>query len=160
MALKRYTVLNLCMRQGSYRIPQANHALTALVKKFTNGGMSEEASQSFKDWMNDSEIEVCLQGGGHSDLEALYSLLEKIPDIASAKFNESIESMNGACMSVTFVASDRIVAAGDYIRKNRLTPNNAVRELTQATAHDLGVVSPLSNVEASIASSVAFLSLA
>lgn len=154
---KRYTIFNLYIRAGN-QSPQACHALNNLWK--AHRSMSAEARSLFDNWAHHSEIEIMLQGGYHSDLEALYTSLAAIKDIPSAKFNESEAALNGACTVVTFVASDRIVAANNYIRQNRLNPANAEVNLKAATAQELGITSQLTEEEIYVASKVAFLSLA
>lgn len=154
---KRYTIFNLYIRAGN-QSPQACHALNNLWKSV--GTMSAKARSLFDNWAYFSEVEIMLQGGYHSDLETLYTNLAAIKDIPSAKFNESEDALNKACTVVTFVASERIVAANDYIRQNRLTPANAQESLEAATAQQLAIASALTKEEIYVASKIAFLPLA
>lgn len=126
--MKRYTIFNLYIR-GSNQLPQSTHGINNLWKKERNGEFSPIASKLFLDWAFKSEVEVMLQGGYHEDLEALHETLTKMTDIPSAKFNESMQALNGACTLVTFVASERVVAVNNHIRSNRFTPANVVEKL-------------------------------
>lgn len=157
---RRYTIFNLYIR-GSNQSPQAAHALNNLWKSVPS--MTEGARTIFNDWANNSEIEIMLQGGYHKDLEDLYEQLTNVKDLPCAKFNESMEALNGACTVVTFVATPRIVAANKFIRDNRLTPANAadyLSEMSDANIQKAGLDSPLTESEIFVASKVAFLSLA
>lgn len=156
MAYKRYTIFNLYIR-GSNQSPQACHALAQLFKN--KDTMSAEAQDIFNNWLS-SDIEIMLQGGYHKDLEDLYTSLSNIPSLPCAKFNESMEALNGACTVVTFIANDNIVAANDYIRANRLTPYNAQTKLLEAQANREPSLVNLKYDEILVASKVAFLSLA
>lgn len=156
MASKRYTIFNLYIR-GSNQAPQACHALKNLFcKKDT---MTQEAQTVFNQWLVD-EVEIMLQGGYHKDLESLYVELSKISNVPSAKFNESVEALNGTCTVVTFIANENIVAANDFIRSNRLTPANAYDELTKARLVGIESLLSLTDEEIFVASKVAFLPLA
>lgn len=160
--MKRYTIFNLYIRGGN-QSPQACHALNNLWKKNEHNEFSPEAKDLFFAWAFNSEVEIMLQGGYHIDLENLYSALSRITDIPSAKFNESVEALNGACTVVTFVATERMVALNNYIRANKYTPANAIVKVT-------GVDVPFSDTtkgtfvptadEIFVASKVSFLSLA
>lgn len=157
---KRYTIFSLYM-QGSNQSPQACHGINNLWKNHSSGVFSKEASALFFDWAYNSEVEIMLQGGYHADLEKLYEALQKIEDIPSAKFNESIEANNGACSLVTFVASARIVAANDFIRNNRLNPANAAERLGAGSIpYGKDEEITLTQEEIFVASRVAFLRLA
>lgn len=169
---KRYTIFNLYIRGGN-QSPQACHALNNLWKNSHN--MSPEATELFNKWANESEVEIMLQGGYHADLEDLYGVLSNIKSVPSAKFNESMEALNGACTVVTFVANEHIVAANNFIRQHRLTPANAVEKLRysgfvvkdnkkilgyQEKDNDHLVIDYLTEEEIFVASKIAFLSLA
>lgn len=154
---RRYTIFNLYIR-GSNQSPQSCHALNNLWK--SREQMTPKAKALFDDWAHNSEIEIMLQGGYHNELESIYDSLSKIKEVPSAKFNESVEALNGACTVVTFVASDRIVAANTFVRKNRLTPANATEKLKEASPESLGIDSPLTDDEILVVSIVAFLPLA
>lgn len=156
MAHKRYTIFNLYIR-GSNQAPQACHALKNLFCK--KDVMSQEAKAIFNQWLND-EVEIMLQGGYHQDLENLYLELSKIKNVPSAKFNESVEALNGACTVVTFIANENIVLANDFIRFNRLTPANAYNELVKAKKIGNASLVSLTEEEIFVASKVAFLPLA
>lgn len=154
---RRYTIFNFYIRGGN-QSPQACHALNNLWK--ARNSMSNDAVALFDKWANDSEIEIMLQGGYHNDLENLYVSLSTISGLPCAKFNESKEALNEACTVVTFVASERIVAANNYIRQNRLTPANAKGKLTVASLEDLGIEIALTEEEIFVVSKIAFLPLA
>lgn len=154
---RRYTIFNLYIR-GSNQSPQACHGFMELVKKLPT--MTPEAAALYNRWANDSMIEIMLQGGYHEELEKMASALSRIPGLPSAKFNESIEALNGACTVVTFVASEQIVQAVNYCRGNRLTPFNAVKKLSEADINDLMISFPLTDDEIQVAASVAFLQFA
>lgn len=156
MAYKRYTIFNLYIR-GSNQSPQACHALAQLFKNKST--MTEQAQSIFDSWLS-SEIEIMLQGGYHKDLEELYTSLSHIPSLPCAKFNESMEALNGACTVVTFIANDNIVAANDFIRANRLNPYNAQEKLLEAKNNREPSLLNLTYDEIFVASKVAFLSLA
>ena len=153
---RRYTIFNLYIRGGN-QSPQACHALNNLWK--ARNSMSIGAVSLFDNWANNSEIEIMLQGGYHEDLETLYRALSQVKDLPCAKFNESAEALNEACTVVTFVASERIVAANNYIRKNRLTPANVRGKLGLASLEDLLIESPLTDEEIFVLSKFAFLPL-
>ncbi len=157
---RRYTIFNLYIR-GSNQSPQATHALMELVKKRDSGAMTQEAKDLFNHWANKAMVEIMLQGGYHADLEKLYEALSKIPSLPSAKFNESVEALNGACTVVTFVANDRIAAAGHYVRMNRITPAK-INDLLVVSAQELGLEGGpnLTEEEVFVVSQVAFLPLA
>lgn len=169
---KRYTIFNLYI-QGSSQLPQACHGLNNLWKKVPT--MSPEALELFNKWANESEVEILLQGGYNSSLEDLYAVLSNIENIPSAKFNESMEALNGACTVVTFIANEHIVAANNFIRQHRLTPANAVEKLGntaflmkddkktltyQEKDNTHLMVDYLTEEEIYVASKIAFLSLA
>lgn len=154
---RRYTIFNLYIR-GSNTSPQACHGFMELVKAIPN--MTPEASELYHQWANNSMIEIMLQGGYHAELEKLAVTLAGMPEIPSAKFNESIEALNGACTVVTFVASDRIVSGINYCRNRGGTPYNVNNLLRVALLGDLGVDSPLTDEEIIVVSSVAFLPMA
>lgn len=156
---RRYTIFNLYIR-GSNQSPQATHALMELIKKRDNDAMTQEAKDLLNHWANKSMVEIMLQGGYHADLEKMYEALSKIPSLPSAKFNESVEALNGACTVVTFVANDRIAAAGHYIRQNRITPAR-VKDLLYVSMEDLGLEAGpnLTEDEVFVVSQVAFLPL-
>lgn len=158
--MRRYTIFNLYIR-GSNQSPQACHALDGLYDKRDNGEMSAEAVSLFKHWSKNSKVEIMLQGGYHKDLEDLYTALSKITSLPSAKFNESMEALNGACTVVTFVANDRIAAGGHYVRMNRVSPAN-INSLLEVSATDLGLDGGpnLTEDEVFVISQVAFLPLA
>lgn len=158
MNQKRYTLLNSHIGGGSL-FSQSSHVLSNLWKQMYKGSMSAEAVKNMEKWAFESEIEVFLVGGKHRDLENMYEMLQKIPEIPSTKFNESIEDLNGACTSVSFVASDRIVAINDYIRFNMLTPANAFNEMMKKTAVEIGLTdnAPLREEEVFVASKIAFM---
>lgn len=157
---RRYTIFNLYIR-GSNQSPQATHALNNLYKNRDKGLMSPEAVDLFNHWANNCEVEIMLQGGYHKDLEKMYEALSRITALPCAKFNESMEALNGACTVVTFVANDRIAAAGHYIRQNRIPPAK-VNELLSVSMEDLGLEagSNLTEDEVFVVSQVAFLPLA
>ena len=154
---RRYTIFNLYIR-GSNQSPQASHALNNLWKSVSK--MTEKARALFNQWAYESEIEIMLQGGYHDELEKLFTSLSQIKDLPCAKFNESKEALNEACTVVTFVASERIVAANNYVRKNRLNPANVVDTLKSASLNDIGVEYALTEDEIFVVSQVAFLALA
>lgn len=74
--------------------------------------MSDEARALLTEWSTQSEVEVVLKGGTDEELEALFSALQKIDSIPSAKFNEP--DLRNSCTIVTFVASERIVSGAFY----------------------------------------------
>lgn len=154
---RRYTIFNLYIR-GSNQSPQSCHALNNLWK--ARKSMNTKAKALFDDWAHNSEIEIMLQGGYQSELLKIYESLSQIKDIPSAKFHESKEALNEACTVVTFVASDRIVAANTYVRKNHLNPANVTEKLKEASPESLGIESPLTDDEILVVSIVAFLPLA
>lgn len=120
MLAKRYSIMNFYVK-GSSVTPQTNHGISSLVKRHLSGNMSQEASALFTHWLFESETEVLLEGSSdldHAGLETFYLWLQDIPSIPSAKFNEV--GLNNTCTVVTFVASDRIVAINNYIRRNRI----------------------------------------
>ncbi len=67
--------------------------------------------------------------------------------------------MCGACTVVTFVASDRIVAAGDYLRSNRITPVDAFDVLMKTPIIMNEKTTLMNSFEAFVASKIAFLPL-
>lgn len=157
---RRYTIFNLYIR-GSNQAPQACHALDGLCEKRDDGKMNPEAVALFKHWQKKSKVEIMLQGGYHKDLEELYSALIEIPALPCAKFNESMEALNGACTVVTFVANDRIAAGGHYIRQNRISPAN-VNSLLDVPVVEMGLEAGpnLTEDEVFVISQIAFLPLA
>jgi hypothetical protein len=149
--------------RGSNLLPQSTHGINNLWKKERAGVFSPIASKLFLDWAFKSEVEVMLQGGSHADLEALHETLTKMPDLPSAKFNESMEALNGACTLVTFVASERVVAVNNHIRANQFNRANVVEKLrgqnVPFTDSAKGTFVPTED-EIFVASQVSFLSLA
>lgn len=133
--MKRYNILNMYI-QGSNVSPQVSHGLNNLWK--LRNFMSPEAKHLFDTWAYDHEVEINLQGGYHTALEELYENLQAIPEIPSAKFNESQEALCGACTVVTFVASERIVAINNYIRANRVS-NKRIHEIKYLSYEELGI---------------------
>lgn len=158
---RRYTIFNLYIR-ASNQSPQSCHALNNLWKaRLTD--MSPGAQSMFDEWANNSEIEIMLQGGYHNELEATYKALKNIPDLPCAKFNESVEALNGACTVVTFVASPRIVGANKMVRENHWNPANVVENLSNASKEvqlKYGLDYPLTEDEIFVTSKIAFLPLA
>lgn len=136
--MKRYNIINMYIR-GSNVSPQVSHGLNNLWK--SRDDMTRDAKALFDNWANHSQTEINLQGGSHADMEALYDALQKIPNIPSAKFNESQEALCGACTVVTFVNSERIVAINDYIRNNRIPHGEAYDILKDVTMYQLGLES-------------------
>ena len=155
---RRYTIFNLYIR-GSNQAPQACHALDALIELRDDGEMSQEAKDLYLSWRKESKVEIMLQGGYHQALEDLYSALQGIPSLPSAKFNESMEALNGACTVVTFVASDRIVKAAHFARNNRFTPANIVASLGSADVAEIGIESKLTDDELFVIQQITFLPL-
>jgi len=156
---KRYTIFNLYI-SGPGQSPQACHALNNLWKSMSEKKANPTAKELFFDWAYNSEVEIMLQGGYAAVLLKLYDALQKIPEIPSSKFHESEEALNGACTVVSFVASERIVKTGNFIRSNAWTPFNCAKNLAQANIEDMGIDSPLTESEIFVASTVAFLPLA
>lgn len=156
MKSKRYSILNFYIR-GSNVTSQACHGLNRLWANKT--AMTSEADTLFTEWVESSEVEIILQGGKHKDMEELYLALSSIPSIPSAKFNEGEDDLCGACTVVTFVASDRIVAAGDYLRSNRITPVDAFDVLTKTPIIMNEKTILMNAYEAFVASKIAFLPL-
>lgn len=134
--MKRYNIINMYIR-GSNVSPQVSHGLNNLWK--SKDSMTPKAKATFEDWAHNHEVEINLQGGSHADLEALYKSLKAIPDIPSAKFNESEDALSGACTIVTFVSNERIVAINNYIRTNRIRHDEAYDILKDVTMHQLGL---------------------
>jgi peptidyl-tRNA hydrolase len=156
MKSKRYSILNFYIR-GSNVTPQVCHGLNRLwANKAT---MTPAADALFSEWVDTSETEVILQGGNHKDLEELYLALSSINTLPSAKFNEGQDDLCGSCTVVTFVASDRIVAAGDYLRSNRITPAEAFDVLTKTSILLNEQTIVLNSFEAFVASKIAYLPL-
>lgn len=119
--MKKYNILNLYIR-GSNVSPQTSHITSRLWRKKMKGEFSTKAEKLFDQWSENSEVEIDLQGGYHVALEELYEHLKNIPELPSAKFNESQEALAGACTVVSFIANERIVALNNYIRFNRIKP--------------------------------------
>lgn len=156
MKSKRYSIMNTYIR-GSNVTPQVCHGLNRLwAGKDT---MSPEANALFTEWVNNSEVEIVLQGGKHKELEDLYTSLKDIPSIPSAKFNEGGDELCFSCTVVTFVASDRIVAAGDYLRSHRASPATAFDVLEKASIVLNEETITLTASEIYVACNIAFLSL-
>lgn len=156
MKSKRYSILNFYIR-GSNVTPQVCHGLNRLwANKAT---MSPTADALFSEWVATSETEVILQGGNHKDLEELYVALSSIHSLPSAKFNEGLDDLCGVCTVVTFVASDRIVVAGDYLRNHRIPPVDAFDTLltTSLSLDEQPII--LNSFEAFVASKIAYLPL-
>jgi hypothetical protein len=156
MKSKRYSIVNFYIR-GSNVTPQVCHGLNRLWEN--KATMTPEANSLFSEWVNDSETEVILQGGRHKDLEELYLALSSITSIPSAKFNEGQDDLCGACTVVTFVASDRIVAGGEYLRSNRILPADAFDVLSSMSITLNGQPIMLNSFESFVASKIAFLPL-
>lgn len=136
--MKRYNIINMYIR-GSNVSPQVSHGLNNLWK--SRDDMTRDAKALFDNWANHSQTEINLQGGSHADLEALYDALQKIPNIPSAKFNESQAALCGACTVVTFVNSERIVAINDYIRLEKIPHAFAYEEMKDLNMVDIGLLS-------------------
>lgn len=156
---KRYTIFNLYIRGGN-QAPQAAHALNNLWKEMIDVNVNQDAKSLFLDWANNSEVEIMLQGGYHQALEDLYNNLKVVKGLPVAKFNESVEALNGACTVVTFVATDRIVEINNYVRNNHLSPANVVEKLNNAAAIDFSFNSRPTFEEIQVVSKIAFLPLA
>lgn len=157
---KRYTVLNFYIR-GSSQIPQSNHGISNLWKKFFSKELCEQADELFNNWAFKAETEVVLQGGDDEAMEKLFTELDAIKHLPSAKFNEP--GLRGACTVVTFVADERIISGINFARNNRFTPYNVVEELT---GKEIDHVNPdeskfvLTDEEVFVVSKVAFMPLA
>lgn len=155
--MKRYTIFNLYIR-GSNQAPQACHGLAALVKNAPL--MSKEAKALLDSWLENSMIEVMLQGQMHDQMEELYAALAGIPELPVAKFNESKEALMGACTVVTFVANERIVGGINYARFNGLHHGNILKVLSSASLEQLCIDRPFSDNELKVIKTVFALPLA
>lgn len=120
MYSKRYSIFNKHIG-GSNQLPQGFHGLNSLLSP--KNKMSDEARALLTEWSTQSEVEVVLKGGTDEELEALFSALQEIDSIPSAKFNEP--DLRNSCTIVTFVASERIVAGGILLRGNRVSSFDA-----------------------------------
>lgn len=154
MIAKRYSIFNMYVG-GSNILPQGFHGLNSLWSN--KDSMTPEAQKLFEHWAKESEVEVVLKGGDDNILEALYLALSKIPEIPSAKFNEP--GMRQCCTIVTFVASDKIVAAGLQLRNKRILPHEAESYLSVTE-----IIMPNGNVmltanEIFVAANIAYLPL-
>lgn len=156
MKSKRYSIMNFYIR-GSNVTPQVCHGLNRLWAN--KSSMSDAAVTLFTDWVDHSEVEIILQGGKQKELEEFYSVLTEIENIPSAKFNEGQDDLCGVCTVVTFVASDRIVAAGDYLRANRASPATAVEVLSKASIVLNDEFITLTDSEIFVVCKIAFLPL-
>jgi len=156
MKSKRYSILNFYIR-GSNVTPQVCHGLNRLWAN--KADMTPEAKSLFSNWVTESEVEVILQGGNHKDLEELYLALSSIPFIPSAKFNEGQDDLCGVCTVVTFVASDRIVAAGGVLRSKNIAPADAFDYLMGNKIEVFEEWVSVNKFEAFVASKIAYLSL-
>lgn len=136
MPAKRYSILNKYIR-GSNIPPQVVHGLNNLWKDVNKDLMTPEAKALFLDWAFNSEIEIHLQGGGHSELELLFNKIQSLKNIPVSKFNEAEEELNGSCTIVSFVASERIVAANNYIRFQRVPKKDVFNVLSKLSAEEL-----------------------
>lgn len=136
MPAKRYSILNKYIR-GSNIPPQVVHGLNNLWKDFNEDLMTPEAKSLFSDWAFNSEIEIHLQGGGHAELELLFEKIKSLKNVPVSKFNESEEELKGACTIVSFVASERIVAANNYIRLQHVPKKDVFSVLSNLSAEDL-----------------------
>ena len=157
---KRYSVINFYVNGGSV-VPQYGHGTSNLWKDMYAGKFTEEAKELFLKWAYEAETEVVLKGGDDESMEALFADLQKLEGIPSAKFNEP--AMRGTCTVVTFVAPDSLISAGHYIRGNRLTPFNAVQELTGKVIPHIDPTQGsflLNDTEIAIISKLAFMPLA
>lgn len=126
--MKRYTIFNTYLR-GSNQSPQATHALNNLWKA-SEKSSDKEAIAAFKDWAYNHEVEIMLQGHDHLAMEKLYTSLNNTSGILASKFNEP--GNNFSCSCVSFVASERIVLANNFLRANRISPFNAKEKLSLA----------------------------
>lgn len=159
--LKRYSILNKHI-QGSNAIPQTAHGLNNLWVKYSSGKMSDNAAALFKEWSESEhgQVEIVLRGGSHRSLTDLYDALVKVTNVPCSKFNETEDDLCGACTVVSFVATDRIVCAGNYVRANRLNPYNVEEWLKNAVINDSeGNEFKLTDDEIFIVSNIAFLGL-
>ena len=149
---KRYTVLNFYIR-GSSQIPQSNHGISNLWKKFFSKELCEQADELFNNWAFKAETEEAM--------EQLFTELDAIKHLPSAKFNEP--GLRGAGTVVTFVADERIISGINFARNNRLTPYNVEAELA---GKEIDHVNPdeskfvLTDEEVFVVSKVAFMPLA
>lgn len=155
--IRRYTIYNFYVR-GSNQAPQACHALSNLYKSYSQ--MTEVAKNLFDDWSFNHETEIMLQGGDNTYLEELYTKLQNIKDIPSAKFNESEKALKGVCTVVTFVANKKIAIANEYVRKNGLIQSQVVEDLKKIDFKSLGLDESLTEEEIFVVSVIAFLSSA
>lgn len=156
MKSKRYSIMNFYIR-GSNVTPQVCHGLNRLWS--SRSKMSVDAQALFNEWDETSEIEVILQGGKHKELEDFYMALTAIKSVPSAKFNEGQDDLCGVCTVVTFIASDRVVAAGDYLRANHALPATAADMLSTALIVINEETVQLTDDEIFLACNTAFLPL-
>lgn len=157
---KRYTVLNFYIR-GSSQIPQSNHGMSNLWKKFVSKELCQQANELFDNWAFKAETEVVLQGGDDEAMEKLFAELDVIKHLPSAKFNEP--GLRGTCTVVTFVADERIVSGNNYVRNNRLTPANVVESLKGVLVEHVDAYKEpfvLTDDEIAVISKIAFMPLA
>lgn len=156
MKSKRYSIMNFYIR-GSNVTPQVCHALNRLWSGRSK--MTVEAQALFAEWDETSETEVILQGGKHKELEDFYTALSAIKNVPSAKFNEGQDDLCGVCTVVTFIASERVVAAGEYLRANRASPATAADILSTALIVINEETFQLTDDEIFLACNTAFLPL-
>lgn len=156
MKSKRYSIMNFYIR-GSNVTPQVCHGLNRLWSGRSK--MSSDAQALFTKWDETSETEVILQGGNHKELEDLYTALSAIKNVPSAKFNEGQDDLCGVCTVVTFIASERVVAAAEYLRANRASPATAADVLSTAIIIINEERFHLTNDEVFLACNTAFLPL-
>lgn len=134
MPSKRYSVINQYIKSGCIA-PQVCHGLNNLWKLVPT--MSQEQKNVFLDWAENSEYEIHLHGGDDEALEKLYETVKSIDGIPVSKFNEP--GLRNSCTVVSFVASERIVAANNYIRWNRVPMKNVVNILSGLGFVELGI---------------------
>lgn len=117
---KQYTLFMHYLKEKCYPA-QMMHVMEEMYESRDENRMSEEAKALWKKWRTESNFAITLNGGWHAAMEDMYAMLQKIPEIPSAKFNESQEAMGGVCTIVMFVATEDMVALGDFARKNGIS---------------------------------------
>lgn len=104
---------------------QAAHVVTKMAARYCNN--YEATGDVFFDWADVGVTKILLNGGYHSNLEAVYAILEYLcPPLGLpfGKFHEEVDALNGALTSVGVVVPEEIYSFNcrvDYGRDSTMT---------------------------------------
>ena len=98
---------------------QSAHATHELFNKYIDHQYSS-TFQQLMDWSKNHKTMIVLNGGYASNLQRIYEVLQdQDNEFPFAKFNEEMDSLNGALTCVTVVLPERIYLTAAAVRSDR-----------------------------------------